>query len=257
MFNVTPLFSSSLLLLGISGAAAKLGNFNTVGDVHDTIDEVCAATNLPKYSKVAKLCKELGTNGLDISLDDTVLFRGKAPDGLAGYKGPNFNMREILEAEDVEATYNEIEARYQQQTERKLLVDYGWCSTSARFVTKLTKVDSSRYCDDSQTCDSSIGCGSELSSCCIKHDKCLQAPSLGNTKKCNKANCKGSTCDKHLSKCAWNVSCCSRSWFRISCDWSCISYSTLTAVVMGGIGNIYPNIGHNNGGDDSDSVCSE
>ena len=124
MFNVPPLFSSLLLLLGISGAAAKLGNFNTVADVHDTIEEVCVAINLYKYSKIAKLCKEFGTNGLDTSLDDIVLFGEKASNGLVGYKSPNFIMREILEAKDVEAAHNEIEACYRQQTKRRILIDH-------------------------------------------------------------------------------------------------------------------------------------
>jgi len=254
MLPLTSLF----FLIGIFGAAAKLGNFNTAPGVHDTIEGICTETNLPKYSKVAKLCEDLGANGLDISLDDTVLFGGEARDGLVGYKGPTFNMREILAAEDAEAAYNEIEARYQQQTERKLFVDYGWCSTNCRWITGALD-DSSDYCNDSQTCDSFAGCGSELSACCITHDKCLQGPPHGSTNKCVEVNCKGATCDKNLSTCAWNVECCRyNSWgLPVSCDGNCITASSTVSTIMGGVGGVSPQSSHNTEGEDSDSVCQQ
>ena len=129
--------------------------------------EICAKANPPRYSAVAKLCKELGADGLDIGPDDTVLFGGEALDGLVGNKGPTFNMRNILEAEDVEATYNKIMAS-NQGTERNLLVDYGWCSAAAGFLGGISP-GSSNYCNVSQICDSSMGCGDSLSSCCITY----------------------------------------------------------------------------------------
>jgi len=165
-------------------------------------------------------------------------------------------MREILEAEDVDAAYNEIEARDQQQTERKLVFDYGWCSTNAGWISGALS-DSANYCDDSQTCDSFTGCGTEIDSCCITHDKCLQGPNSGSTDRCSEVNCKGATCDQNLSTCAWNVSCCSWSGTLPTCDRTCINISSTISVGMGGVAGYSPQYSYNTEGDDSDSVCTE
>jgi hypothetical protein len=248
---------SIFLAVGITGAAAKIGNYNAVDNKHDTIDEICAEANLPEYSKVAKLCKELGSKGLDIGMDDTVALSNGAPNKLVRDKGSSFSMREILEAEDAEAAYNEIVAQDMKQIERKLVVDYGWCSSNAGFVTGISD-DSSNYCDPSQSCDSFVGCGSSLSSCCITHDRCLQGPGSGSTSRCTEVNCKGSTCDARLSSCAWNVSCCSFSfWSGFTCDATCVTASTTISAAFGTGSSLSPQSGYNTGGNDSDSICRQ
>ena len=139
---------------------------------------------------------------------------------------------------------------------RKLAVDYGWCSMAAGFVTGFSS-DSSNYCDPSQSCDSSGGCGNSVSSCCIVHDKCLQA-NVAGTSRCEQTNCKGSTCDSHLSSCAWGVSCS----YKYKCGWwSCWGYdvgcgaaSTAIAGVMG-LGSSSPQASWNTDGDDLHSCC--
>mmetsp|Transcript_21534 Transcript_21534/g.46794 ORF Transcript_21534/g.46794 Transcript_21534/m.46794 type:complete len:254 (+) Transcript_21534:120-881(+) len=248
-----PLF----LAAGITGAAAKIGNYHAVDNKYDTIDATCVEANLPEYSKVAKLCNELGSKGLNIGMDDTVALTNGAPNKLAGNKGSSFSMREILEAEDAEAAYNEIAAQDMKQIERKLLIDYGWCSSNAGFVTGISD-DSSNFCDPSQSCDSFVGCGSSLSSCCITHDRCLQGPGFGSTPRCTEVNCKGSTCDANLSSCAWNVSCCSFSfWSGFWCDRTCVTASTAISATFGTGSSLSPQRNLNTGGDDSDSICSQ
>mmetsp|Transcript_25414 Transcript_25414/g.39985 ORF Transcript_25414/g.39985 Transcript_25414/m.39985 type:complete len:254 (-) Transcript_25414:120-881(-) len=243
------------LAVGITRAAAKIGNYDAVDNQHNTIDEICAQANLPEYSKVAKLCKELGSKGLDIGMDDAVALSDGTPDKLVGHEGSSFSMREILEAEDAEAAYNNIVAEDTKQTERKLVVDYGWCSSNAGFVTGISD-DSSNYCDPSMSCDSFAGCGSSLSSCCITHDRCLQGPGSGSTSRCTEVNCKGSTCDTRLSSCAWNVSCCSFSfWSGYTCDATCVTVSTTISGTFGTGSSWSPQSGYNIGGDDADSIC--
>mmetsp|Transcript_25413 Transcript_25413/g.39983 ORF Transcript_25413/g.39983 Transcript_25413/m.39983 type:complete len:261 (-) Transcript_25413:120-902(-) len=250
------------LAVGITRAAAKIGNYDAVDNQHNTIDEICAQANLPEYSKVAKLCKELGSNGLNMGMDETVFLRDGAPDKLASQKGPSFNMREILEAEDIEAAYNNIEAGNMMQTERKLVVDYGWCSSNAGFLAGISD-DSSNYCDPSQDCDSSVGCGTTLSSCCITHDQCLNSgegsisgSAWNPLTRCSEVNCKGSTCDTRLSSCAWNVSCCSFSfWSGYTCDATCVTVSTTISGTFGTGSSWSPQSGYNIGGDDADSIC--
>lgn len=247
MFIYAPRISTSFFLIGITSTAAKIGNYNTVGDVHDTIVDVCAEANLPRYSKVDKLCTELGPDGLDIGLDETITLYDGAPDGA----GPTFNMREILAAKDAEAAFDEIQARNQKQTERKLAIDYGWCSSSIGMIFR----DGSNYCDMDQTCDSFLGCDTDLSRCCIVHDKCLSSPASYATAKCPAVNCKGATCDANLSACASNVSCC--SWlggFVPFCDGACMSASTAVSGLFG-LGDMSPKAGHNTDGADSDTVC--
>ena len=182
---------------------------------------MCAEANPPRHSAVAKLCKELGTDGLNIGPDDTVLFGVKALDGLVGNEGPTFNLRNILEAEDVVAAYNKIMAST-LRTERKLLVDYGWCSSALDFLGGIS-ADSSNYCDHSQSCDSSMGCDDALSLCCITHDTCLNSPGSGTTSRCGEVDCSGSSCYEHLSACAWNITCCTSSSVSSSSSSSSLS----------------------------------
>jgi len=126
---------------------------------------------------------------------------------------------------------------------RKLFVDYGWCSTNAGFVlssvSDLNFQDTANYCDPDQTCDSIIGCGTALSSCCIKHDECLQNEKVTRQyvmSKCDYTDCKPVDCDLALVACAWGVSC----WKRWRCGWwwctyfdtTCGSYSSMTALAM-------------------------
>lgn len=244
--------SSLLLVIGITGTAAKLGNYK--------IGDACAQADLPKYSRVAKLCQDLGPNGLDIGLDETIIMRNRASD----MAGPSFSMREVLEAHDAEAALDAIHARDQKQSERKLFIDYGWCSSNIGFLTG--GPDSSNYCNPSQECDSYVGCDSTLSSCCINHDKCLQGPGSGGTSRCAEVNCKGATCDKRLSSCAWGVSCCSRgSGVRVSsgslsgwssCDYTCVTASSAISAGFGIGESLSPQSSYNTGGDDSDAICS-
>jgi len=250
MFKAASITSASLLAIGITGTSAKIGNYNSVGGGHDTITAMCAEANPPRYSAVAKLCKELGTDGLNFGLDDTVLLSVKAVDRLVGNEGPTFNMRDILEAEDVVAAYNKIMAST-LRTERKLLVDYGWCSSAAGFLGGVS-ADSSNYCDPSQSCDSSMGCEDPLSACCITHDKCLQGPGSGTTSRCDEVDCSGSSCDEHLSACAWNVSCC--TWW--SCDYQCIAFSSGIAATFNGVGSWSPQHEWNPDGSNSDAMCT-
>jgi len=171
-------------------------------------------------------------------------------------------MREILEAENIKAAYNEIEAGSMMQTGRKLFVDYGWCFSSEGFING-TSENSSNYCDPNQDCDSSVGCGPNLSSCCIAHDQCLDSGEgsiIGSPwnpfTTCTEVNCKGSTCDANLSPCAWNVSCCGFSFSGYSCDAGCVGASTGISALFG-TGSSSPLSDFNTDGDDSDSVCKQ
>jgi len=240
-------------MIGITGTAAKIGNYNTVGDVQDTIADACAEANLRRYSIVDKLCKELGPNSLAVSLDETITLYDGAPEGALDGAGPTFSMREILAAEDPEVAFDEIQARNQKQTERKLAIDYGWCSSNIGFVLEWED-DSSDYCKHDQECDSLIGCGTALSECCIVHDMCLQATSRGPTFYCPAVNCKGATCDANLASCAWGVSCCGWNGWIWGCDRVCL---VATTGVSGAMRHGKPNSGNNVDGADSDKVCSE
>jgi len=245
MFIYAPRITTSLFVIGITGTAAKLGNYNNVGNIDDTIAGFCAEAKLSK--SVGKLCKELGPNGLDLGLDETINLIG-GPEGLR----PTFTMREILAAKDVEVKFHEIQARNQKQTERKLFVDYGWCSGSPGVI---WGDDSSNYCADDQTCDSWDGCDTDLSGCCINHDKCLQATEYGSTDKCPGTNCKGSTCDANLAACAYAVSCCSGGGGWWGCDFACVTSSTAIAGLFGNP-SLSPKMGQNTDGADTDAICS-
>jgi hypothetical protein len=195
-------------------------------EIHNTVGDICAEIDFEgEFNDVAKLCLEFGPDGSDISLDDGI-YCGKDESYFEEAEEESdlgdmysFTMRDILEADNVQTKYDEIEARClaEANEERKLVVDYGWCSTNAGFVIGLSD-DSSNYCSPSQTsCDSYIGCNTDLSSCCIVHDKCLQAPfdgrsySLSNSI-CGATDCKGGTCDSNLSKCAYKVSNQRKKW---------------------------------------------
>lgn len=150
-------------------------------------------------------------------------------------------------------TYADPSARRQLSPKRQLVVDYGWCSINAGFITGLAS-DSSNYCDPNQRCDSSGGCGGSLSSCCIVHDKCLQSTS--GTSRCGKTNCKGSTCDSHLASCAWGVSC----WYKWKCGWwKCSGYDAgcgvASTAVAGAMGGVSPQRGWNTGGANTHTCC--
>jgi len=243
MFIHAPRITTSLFVIGITGTAAKIGNYNNVGNIDDTIAGFCAEAKLSK--SVGKLCKELGPNGLDLGLDETINLIG-GPEGLR----PTFTMREILAAKDVEVKFHEIQARNQKQTERKLFVDYGWCSSSPGVM---WGNDSSNYCASDQTCDSYAGCDTDLSGCCINHDMCLQASQHGSTDKCPGTNCKGRTCDINLAACADNISCCSGGGWG-GCDFACIAASTGISSLFGV--SFSPQSGQNIDGADTDAICS-
>jgi len=247
MFIHAPRITTSLFVIGITGTAAKIGNYNNVGNIDDTIAGFCAEAKLSK--SVGKLCKELGPNGLDLGLDETINLIG-GPEGLR----PTFTMREILAAKDVEVKFHEIQARNQKQTERKLVVDYGWCSSNLGFMAGWAN-DSSNYCAGDQSCDSYAGCGSDLSECCIVHDKCLQATEYGSTDTCPSVDCKGVTCDANLAACADNINCCSGGGWG-GCDFTCIAASTGITTAFGR-GASSPQRDHNIDGADTDAICSE
>jgi len=239
-------------MIGVTGTVAKLGHHGIVGDAHVGIGEACARTPFPEYSRVAKLCHDLGPNGLDIGMNDTVTL-GHV---VVGGEDPSFSMWDLLKkAKDAEAALDVLMTRNRQQTERKLFIDYGWCSSNIDFVAGLSG-DSSNYCDPSQECDSSVGCDSALSECCIVHDRCLQDPASGSTDRCPAVNCKGTTCDANLSVCAWGVRCCTFGQAGLQCDWTCV---TASSAIAGGfaLGDNSPQSDHNTGGDDADAVCSD
>merc|ERR1712051_166265 len=131
--------------------------------------------------------------------------------------------------------------------ERKLFIDYGWCSSNIGFLTG--GPDSSNYCNPSLECDSYVGCDSTLSSCCINHDKCLQGPGSGSTSRCAEVNCKGATCDKRLSSCAWSLSCCSRGWWGVPfCNSRCVTASSAISAGFGIGESRSPQSSYNTGG---------
>lgn len=218
-----------------------------LGDVHVGIGEACAAADLAPYSRVAKLCKDLGPGGLDVGLDDAihVTMGDAAPAGAASA----FRVSELLAAADPEAALDALAAAQTTQVQRRLILDYGWCSSNLGFVTGMA-ADTSNYCDPAQDCDSYGGCGSTLSQCCINHDKCLQVPGSGATSRCEEADCKGLTCDANLSSCAWDVSCC-EGW---SCDLACTTMSSGISASFG-TGASSPQSALNTGGSDADAAC--
>lgn len=273
--------SSYTLLLLVCGASAQnVSPVRTIlnqikpglrkgGTRHDTLADACAEAHIPEYSKVAKLCKDLSAGDLDVGVDDSISL------GTMGHKLNNeplsFNMRQILEAEDPEAAYNKIEAAYDKidnkmdnkidaemmkQTERKLqflpvppLYDYGWCSTN--LFKLLGGHDTANYCNPSQTCTIWPGCGTDLSDCCITHDKCLNnSDGYVENHRCSETDCKGGPCDAQLSDCAWNVSCCS---YGVFCDTECIKFSTTIYAFM----SQEPNGDQNAEGENTDSVCGD
>jgi len=222
-----------------------------LGDVHVGIGEACAAADLAPYSRVAKLCKDLGPGGLDVGLDDAI--HVTMGDAAAAGAVSAFRVSELLAAADPEAALDALAAAQTTQVQRRLIVDYGWCSSNLGFVTGMA-ADTSNYCDPAQDCDSYGGCGSTLSQCCINHDKCLQVPGSGATSRCEEADCKGLTCDANLSSCAWGVSCCTGdSWW--SCDLACTTMSSGISAGFG-IGASSPQSALNTGGSDADAACS-
>jgi len=276
MVNAAVIVSASLLVIGITVAAfmvlkaqydAKDGNYNTVG-------EICADLEgtIEPQGEVARLCKDFGAEGADVGLDDPIICSQDAKDEsfeymgtVEDYTGPMFTMREILEADDVQAKYDEVEIRCASgrrqlalrgsaaSSGRDLLVDYGWCSINAGFITGLSS-DSSDYCNPNQSCDSWGGCGGSLSSCCIVHDKCLQSTSA--TSRCQKTDCKGKTCDKNLASCAWGVSC-SYKW---KCGWwKCWGYDVgcgvASTAVTAAMGGVVPQANWNTGGANTHTCC--
>ena len=93
-------------------------------------------------------------------------------------------MREVLVTADTEQAYNAVVDRCQPTTARRQMgldpfENYGWCSTALGFVAARAssgvigqQKDSAHYCDPSSS-EASQGQGSQLSSCCVEHDKCL------------------------------------------------------------------------------------
>ncbi|GMI11782.1 hypothetical protein TrVE_jg8631 [Triparma verrucosa] len=233
------------------------------GTIVDSIGEICADLSTDDYSEVSKLCIDFGSDGADLGLDDYIICDGEMKDedfeylGEAeDYDGVYFTMREILESDDVEAKYEEVKERCiaGSGTERNLLRDYGWCSGNALFIAGFAG-DSSNYCDPSQRCDSHAGCGGSLEKCCIQHDKCLQA--TDGTSKCQKTNCRGRTCDSHLSSCAWSKTCS----YKYKCGWwKCWGYDpvcgTVLSAITAGFGiSSSPQSGWNTGGANTHGCC--
>ena len=110
ILTTDPIISSLPCVMCITDTAAKISNYITIIDLRANMDNIYADTDLSKYTNVAKLCKEIGTNSLDIDLDDTVFLGIRVPDRCVGHKGHILNIHKILEAKDAKAMYNEIEA---------------------------------------------------------------------------------------------------------------------------------------------------
>jgi hypothetical protein len=266
MVNATLITSSALIVIGLTVCALVIlkAQYDAKGGNYDSIGEICADLSVDDFSEVSKLCIEFGSEGADLGLDDYIICDGEMKDedfeyvGEAeDYDGVYFTMREILESDDVDAKYEEVKERCiaGSGTERNLLMDYGWCSGNALFIAGFAG-DSSNYCDPNQRCDSYAGCGGDLEKCCIQHDKCLQATVPG-TSRCGETNCKGRTCDQHLSNCAWSKSCS----YKYKCGWwKCWGYDplcgTVQAAISGGFGiSSSPQSGWNTGGSNTHSCC--
>mmetsp|Transcript_6479 Transcript_6479/g.9535 ORF Transcript_6479/g.9535 Transcript_6479/m.9535 type:complete len:268 (+) Transcript_6479:105-908(+) len=206
-----------------------------------SVADACAKAHFEEFSVVAMLCKELSAEGFDVGVDDPISV------GTTGHQSGeslSFTMREILEAEDPEAAYFEAEANTNDVS--IAVVDYGWCSMNAGFVTGIIG-DTADYCNPNQGCSFLYpGCDTNLSSCCIEHDKCLNTEK--NTWKCSQTDCRGGACDLQLSSCAYNVSCCT---FGIFCDNTCLAVKATIASVM----SFQPNIFHNHYGSNTNPIC--
>ena len=267
-----------MLLIGIGVAAflvlkvqydAKDGNYNSVG-------EICADLegSFTEGDEIWRLCTEYGADEADVGLDDPIICTTEIKDesfeylgDVTEYDGETFTMREILEADDVQAKYDEVAARCGADSDRKLaalrgsdagernlLADYGWCSTNAFFAIGWAS-DSSNYCDTGQDCDSWAGCGSSLSRCCITHDQCLHSDDKGinvhTNSRCTEGNCKGRSCDANLCRCNKSTRC-SYKW---KCGWwKCWGYSFACGIASGEVnkfmcaGSSSPQAGWNSDG---------
>jgi hypothetical protein len=278
MVNAAVVVSASLLVIGITVAAfmvlkaqydAKKGAYNTVGEICDDL-----AGTIEPTSEVAKLCLDFGSDGADVGLDDPIICSPEAKDEtfeylgeVEDYTGALFTMREILEADDVQAKYDEVEIRCNAGRRtlavddvslrgsavgaRELFVAYGWCSTNWGMA---FGQDDANYCDTNSG-ESSWGRGTAISSCCIRHDKCLQTDCAEdpfcNKGDCGVRNCKGGTCDNRLRDCVWGVKCS----YKYKCGWwKCWGYSAECGSVSTAIAGIMhgnPNGGRFTGADDS------
>ena len=161
------------------------GDNSTSGDSLNTVDDLCALAPNSTKESVAKLCKDMSGVGLDetIYCGQEVLKEIEEAALSAPPEGPSFTMREVLASADTEQTYNAVVDRCQPTTARRqmwnLRENYGWCSTALGFVAAtvssgvIGNTDSANYCDAS-TSEASQGKGSQMSGCCVEHDKCLR-----------------------------------------------------------------------------------
>ena len=158
---------------------------STSGDSLNTVDDLCAL--VPNSTKgVELLCKDMSGVGLDekIYCGQEVLKDTEEVPLKSAPLEPSFTMREVLVTADTEQTYNAVVDRCQPTTARRQMglnpyENYGWCSTALGFVAARAssgvigqQKDSAHYCDPSSS-EASQGQGSQLSSCCVEHDKCL------------------------------------------------------------------------------------
>ena len=248
----------------LSTTAETLGEVyqdSTSGDSLNTVDDLCALVPNSTKGGVAKLCKDMSGVGLDEKIfcgQEVLKETEEVPLGSAPLE-PSFTMREVLVTADTEQTYNAVVDRCQPTTARRQMVwspldDYGWCSSSLGFVAAKAssgligqQEDSANYCDAS-TSGASQGKGSQMSSCCVEHDKCLTCDP-GN-RGCTGSSSTGSQCDRELSWCASSKVSCStqntysvwswswrRGWQKVTrtiwgYDFTCAAVSTLIASVM-------------------------
>lgn len=193
------------ILMSVAITTVGLSTAQTVGDL-------CATVTSEDNLGLLLFCEEFK----DVSLDESIDCGDEEEDEADGPL-ESFTVRSILGADDPQAALNATLDRChgkdrRQGKGRQLAFNWGWCSASVGMI--LGGSDSANYCAPSQPKCNGWGCNTQLSTCCITHDKCLQKGKVGGRCK-NNPNCDGLRCDFNLAACAFHSSCLARrtNWF--------------------------------------------
>jgi hypothetical protein len=168
------------IVLGVSAVLLGAGVlvWYTLSDVynsgeHTTMESLCAEVPEDNY-EVQYFCKGLLEANPDMQLDAQIGCGSQDDDEEPAY----FTLKEIFEADDIEAKLEEVGTRcVGDESRRQLLAaDYGWCSTDV-LSRVVSSEDNANYCNSYQQC-TWTGCGSSsrersLQHCCKWHDECL------------------------------------------------------------------------------------